>query len=582
MAEPTENPQRLNLLQPRRRTILLSAVATVGATVAACGGGSDADTPTPTAATGTPAPPTPPADPASNTDPAAPETEAPAPEVPDPVFAEPASMAEFMSTMRIGIQATDYLENANLSAGANNKVDLSDFSRMRDEGGFDHVRIPANCAARADVNGLISEAYLVVLDAQVDWALRRMERVMLDPLHGYAQWRGDHGNDSSFDDIGNVAPLTADQHARRATAMWLQLATRYQDRSLRLSFDLFNEPLVRQTAGYPAGLTAAQLNDWHAEVIPLIRATGGKNADRVIWMEPWSNRLDLIRIPANAGPVGLSAHTYTPFDFTHRTSSLTAGGMTNLVEDLRWAKRWATKLGVPMWIGECGASRNVSVGTQPRNLEERAEYLAHVRAVVLAEGLCAAYWGYNGNFGIYDQRSQAWLPYFPRAVSAVPEPYPVRALPSFTILKGGRVALGYYQRSTWAGFSYDPYTGVLTSAENTTGDHLLTLVFPEIPVGTDQTWTVRAVDSHGNWEFGNFPAYHDATLLNYAGTAGLDVRAKNPAGGAIYSKYLAPTPGGYDNAYGPVASSDTFLAVEIRLKAGSPAGYISFMCLRTD
>ncbi|QHI99547.1 cellulase family glycosylhydrolase [Xylophilus rhododendri] len=532
-----------------------------------CGGGGQESAAAPTAAAGAP--------------PAA-DAPAAAPEVPDPVFAEPASLAQYLAGMGLGTQPSDYLENLSEAGGAPYAVALQDFDTMRYEGNFGHVRIPANCAARADVNGLIAESFLQKLDAEITAALRRLDRVVLDPLHGYLQWKGDHSNDIYFDDYQNVATLTTDQLTARATAIWLQLATRYRDVSPRLSFDLVNEPAQTTQTGYAPGLSSDQLNAWYAAVIPAIRATGGNNASRVMWLQPWNNELARLAIPGDAGPLGVSPHYYTPYNFTHGADALNAAGLANFSEDIRWARQWAADQSVPLWIGEAGVSVNIARGSVPRTPQDRAEYNAHLRAVALAADLPLCYWGYNSNFALYDQAARSWLPLMQQAVTGLPTPYPVRDLPAFIRLTGGRIALPRVVGSNWSGFSYDPVTGILSAAANPgTTDRYLVLVFPEIAVASQQSWISRATAFEGDWAVGTCPMYFDTTQSNNQGVAGLDLRAVNDSGLGIYPGYRAPAPGGFDNAYGTIASPDPYFGIDVKLLAGSRAGSISFSCLRS-
>ena len=494
---------------------------------------------------------------------------------------EPATAAAYVAGMQLGTQAANYLEMVYEPAALSNFMSSADFENIRENAGLDHVRIPANCAARANVKGVISEAFLKKLDAQVAWALTRFDRVVLDPLHHYNQWKGGYAYERAYDDYEAVGMLTADEHAVRATAMWTQLAERYKDRSLRLSFDLFNEPGGGPSqGGRPAGLTYRQLNQWHEAVIPAIRATGGKNASRTIWLEPWGNRIDLLTLPANAGPIGVSPHYYSPFGFTHRGDSLRAPSMANFVEDIRYAKRFAEAHKVPVWIGEAGVS--VKQGDKPRSPAERAEYTAFVRNVCTAAGLPVCYWAYNSDFAQYDQVAKAWHPGMLQALTARPSPYPVRAVPEFKPLKGGRMAKEYWANGVWRGFSYDPATGVLTTPANDTGaDKPLTLVFPDIAVGGGQVWTVRASEFKGEWRIGNTAFRTIADKADQNGAKGVDDRAVNAAGKAMYPHYMPGAPGGFENAYGDLLLPDTFLGVSLILASGSPPGRLVLSYLQS-
>lgn len=494
------------------------------------------------------------------------------------LFVEPVTAADYVSTMKLGSQATDFLEMAYEPAGFKNAVGAADFDAMVNEGKLDHLRIPACCPARANVDGVISEAFLLKLDNQINLALARFERVLLDPLHHYNQWKGTHQYDKAYDDYVRVAQLTADQHAVRATAMWTQLATRYKNTSTRLSFDLFNEPSQSQEAGYPIGLSAQQLDAWHAAVIPAIRATGGVNANRMIWMEPFATDFNTMAVPANAGPIGVSPHSYLPFTFTLGPGALTAGGMALYAEDVKYMKAWGVANKVPIWIGETGTSLKTPSGVA-RSPAERAEFAAHIRNTAHATGTPICYWGHNGEFAMYDQVAKQWLPSMQQAASALPSPLPTRAVPSFTYLKGGRIAKEFDK--FWPGFSYDPVTGILSAVANDTGhDQNVVVVFPDIPVASGQTWIARASSFSGRWLLGGCPYAYDPNLPNRQGVLGVDIRAKDSQGHAIYP-YRPMAPGGAENGFGNIATPATFFAADLIVPAGSPAGRINLACIRT-
>lgn len=559
-----------------RRTFLAVALAGLSAAGVSCGGGSDGAAATPASAA------------SASTDDDSPSRDAgePSPSVaPERTFAEPTSAADYLAKMQLGIQAGDYLELFSEARGRLNAVNEADYNVMVDEGKFDHVRIPANCAARASAAGMVTETFMLTLDQHIAWTMARFERVILDPLHHYQQWTGEHGSDTLNDDSA-TASLTSAEHAVRACAIWTQIAQRYKNVSARLSFDLVNEPRqVAQQAGYPSGMTADDLNQWYASVVPAIRATGGNNVHRMLWLEPWNGQLERLTLPPDAGSIGVSPHFYTPFPFTHQSARLTSAGLANFEEDLRFALRWGQIQEVPVWIGESGVSI-MTAGTwlpsMPRSTQERAEYIAHVRNTAIDLRIPACLWSYNSNFGLYDQSAGAWLPSMRQAVTGLPAPLAVRERPDFILLRGGRMARLQDPSRSWRGFTYDPETGILSAPVNNTGyNQTVLLVFPDIPVQGGQSWIARARAFSGHWALGNCPVSADPEQLDIHGVAGVDTRATNPSGQVIYPGYRAQAPGGFDNLYEDIQSPHPFFAIDVQMLVGSPAGSISFECVRS-
>jgi len=497
---------------------------------------------------------------------------------------EPKTAREYVAAMKLGTQAEDFMEMPYEAAGYVNAITAADMDQMK-AAGLDHLRIPANCAYRADVNGVIPEAFLLKLDAQIHLALTRFDRVIVDPLHHYWQWKGANSYAQYATDSAAVGKLTADQHAVRATAMWKQLATRYKDYSLRLSFDLFNEPNAPSPAlsGIPAGLTAEQMNAWYASVIPVIRATGGNNALRMILLEPYGFTGMVLEMPKDAGNVGASAHCYAPLNYTHGVDPLTPATLSAFKASMVFYQKWAKANNVPMWIGEAGASANVSASTASnavaRPVAERAEFYAHIRNVALSLGIPVCYWGHNAAFPMIDAKTRQWLPGMLEAIKGT---LPVRAYPEFIQLTGGRLKQEYFINGVSKGFTYDPATGTLSAPANiTTTDQLVTVVFPDIPVANGQAWIVRADEFVGQWELGNAPYVYKPTTADQNRRMGIDDRALNMAGKAIYPGWKPAAPGGFENVYAGIASTGTFLGVDFTLKAGSPAGFIRVLALRT-
>lgn len=458
-----------------------------------------------------------------------------------PIFDEPGNIADYVKNMGIGTQAGDYLEMGYAPAGLVNKPTEADMDMMA-AAGITHWRIPAGCSFRASSAGVISEAFMVLMDTQINQALLRFDRVILDPLHHYLNWKGEHPyNDDNNDDNTDATPskfFTSAQHAVRATAMWVQIANRYKNYTSRLSFDLINEPAnIVDTSGlYPTGMTLADLNNWHASVIAAIRATGGGNTTRTIWMEPFGGQMQGNIVPSGVTNVGMSPHNYQPSNYAFGSTLDVATGMfTAWQAESDFYKKWAADNGnIPIWIGECGASRYQNDDSSGSGVERtgRAEFYAYFRKYILANNMPACIWAVANDFAMIDRSTSnhVWLGGIDGGLSGTLVPRD--NAPPISLKGIGRRQKQYWTTPTNT-LAYDAPSGTFTVTNANADGSRRFVVFPEIALVEGDHVTIRLKSYTGNFKIGVNAMYLNPTAAQ-DGVVGWDDQCHAPAGNTLY------------------------------------------------
>lgn len=453
----------------------------------------------------------------------------------------------YSADMGMGFQAGDSLEMANLDWGKPNIMAAEDFARCV-AAGARHFRIVANCSVHADEHGIVDEAYMALMQKQVDLAHDALVaaglagKVVLDYNHHNNVRKGDFTLESFWP--APVRAFAEAEHAARDLQTALQVARRFKDYGLWLSFDLFNEPGQANQRPATPGLTAAELNAWHQIAVYWVRSSGGLNADRTIWLEPWGGKLPSLTIPPG-GNIGVSPHAYVPFGYTHGTDALTAYSLTEYVAYIRFAKAWAAENGVDLWVGETG----VKAAKANRN-----EWLSHIRHTHDAEGVAYCIWDYASLFGSYDRGAKAWRA---GALDALAGNTPVREFlyPSVVGPAAGRV-LNRNGAPGYASMDGDTLTVAANPGYNS---RMFTVLFPDVPAAT---WATVEPDVLTPLKFGTFAVAKGATPEQ-------DAAVKIKSNGAYLSSGGRDV-GGVPFIF-PVLQAGAVVGVQVEQPGGCPA-----------
>ena len=285
------------------------------------------------------------------------------------------------------------------------------------EAGFSTVRIPVSWHNHlTDDQFTIDEAWLSRVEQLVDWALDSGLYVIVNIHH-------DFDEKYLYPDSAHI-----DNSLRYMTAIWTQVAARFQDRDERLIMESMNEPRLVGTdvewwfdPSRAECLDAADcINRLNQAFVDTVRQSGGYNATRYLMVPGYDAS------PTGADPawfhlpeddqdnrIIVSAHAYVPYSFAldihgtshfDRTSPLHTGDIgyaMNMLYDNYIAK------GIPAVMGEFGALNK-------NNLQDRVDFTAYYVASATARGIPCLWWdnhafdGQGENFGLLDRKTLTW------------------------------------------------------------------------------------------------------------------------------------------------------------------------------
>lgn len=266
---------------------------------------------------------------------------------------------------------------------------------------FQTVRLPVRWTNHAapSADARIDEAFARRVDGVVDALLARGVRVILN-VHHYTQLTGGTLHPGEF----AVDPAVLEE---RLVNLWRQIAWRYRYKSLRLLFELLNEP--------HGDLEGERWNQLAARALAAVRPT---NPTRTVLIGPadWNHprALSRMRLPSDAFLIA-SIHSYDPFAFTHqgvtwRPRPLPTGvrccneaQRAQVVGALDDAVQWNRAQGVPVYLSEFGAY-------QAGDLQARAAYARLVRDEAERRAIGWAWWEWGSDFsGVYLPAQRAWV-----------------------------------------------------------------------------------------------------------------------------------------------------------------------------
>jgi endoglucanase len=290
------------------------------------------------------------------------------------------------------------LANGDWGIVPDNVTDYLRFVTLAADAGFKHIRVPVRWSnhASADELAVIDSAFATRVDAVVDAALAHDLYVLLD-VHHYRQLDGDALDKGEFQVADNVVEI-------RFLNLWRQLSRRYANRSLKLLFELYNEPHGKQNA------------TWNALMSRALREVRQANPERLVVMGPthWNsaNSLRKLRLPADPNLI-ITVHNYEPFKFTHQGASwvspLLPAGVTccdvaqraEALRALDLASQWRQANQYPVHVGEFGAY-------QAAPAESRLAYMRLMRDGLETQQMPWTYWELASGFGLFDPVTDEW------------------------------------------------------------------------------------------------------------------------------------------------------------------------------
>lgn len=209
----------------------------------------------------------------------------PASAAPQAQRAKPDPAAEVVAEMQPGWNLGNSLDavGADETAWGNPRI-TEDLLRAVEDEGFQSVRIPVTWGQHQGPapEYTIDPAFLDRVEEVVDQALDADLSVLLDLHHDSWTWT-------------NAMPTRHDEVLAQFTATWEQLAERFRDHPRTVLFESLNEP---QFAGVDDAQSYALLHELNVAFHDVVRASGGRNADRVLVLPTLHTNADQGRLDA--------------------------------------------------------------------------------------------------------------------------------------------------------------------------------------------------------------------------------------------------------------------------------------------
>lgn len=271
--------------------------------------------------------------------------------------------------------------------------------------GFKHIRLPVKWDGYFDANSDHTKRVTEV----VDYALGLGLYVVVNSHH--EKWLVEH-YDAARQDL-------KDQWWN----MWTGIAGHFANRSTKLVFEILNEPHmnfggwnepIHPSEQYAIDRTR-EINGMGVDAVR--RVPGHEN--RMIFVHP--NAISSIATARSVYPdkwslpgggndacVGITVHTYDPYDFCgengnlHYYGSIGAmkKGLLNLVRDFR---DYVFDTGIPVYVGEYGVGRQDDRQSE-RDTDLVREYYRFVTGHFRESGFATAAWNDPGWFAIYTKQ----------------------------------------------------------------------------------------------------------------------------------------------------------------------------------
>jgi endoglucanase len=214
---------------------------------------------------------------------------------------------QLAAKMHMGINFGNTMESPAEAEWVNSKITES-YVKFVKQTGFNAVRLPCNWVwthLSDPAKAKIDPAWLNRVKEVVGWCVANDVYVILN-AHGDNGWLENNVNKTKKDSINAMQK-----------AIWEQIATTMRDFDEHLLFAGANEPAVDNAEEMDI------LNSYHQTFVNAVRATGGRNSNRVLVVQGPTTNGELTYNLMNTLPVDpvpnrlmVEIHNYTPATFT--------------------------------------------------------------------------------------------------------------------------------------------------------------------------------------------------------------------------------------------------------------------------
>ena len=324
------------------------------------------------------------------------------------------SAAEIVKQMKVGWNLGNTLdatggEGVGAETSWGNPVTTKEMIDEVKEAGFNVFRVPVSWGTHVDDDFNIDAAWLDRVEEVVNYGLDNDMFVILNTHH--EEWY-----------MPNKAH--ADEDLKHLEKLWTQIAERFKNYGEKLLFEGVNEPRLRNTSAEWTGNAESReiVNQYAETFVRTVRATGGNNADRSLFITPYAAssmtiNLKALKIPENAGNIIVSVHAYLPYDFALNTQGTSFyendGSVDKLMSDI---KTIFLDNDIPVVITEFGAMNKGNVEGRLQCVED---YLTAAKAI----NVPCVWWDNNASsgsgekFGLLNRNGGGW--YFPEVVKKI-------------------------------------------------------------------------------------------------------------------------------------------------------------------
>lgn len=255
--------------------------------------------------------------------------------------------------------------------------------------GFNTVRVPVTWYQHVDANNgyKIDDAWLARVKEIVDYCYNADMYVILN-MHHEEGWQNSPTLGSDYD---RIKPFV--------TGVWSQIADTFKGYDQRLVFETMNEPRATGTNHEWWGPTQAELdtiNNLNADILGVIRKSGGNNSNRLVMMPGYCASSDTSIMSKVVVPdddyVAVSVHAYSPYGFTMDSKgshdTFTTAYRAELASILDGIRKTFNDKDIPVVLGEFSAA---NFG----NTDARVEWAEAYISTTKAYGIPCVLWDNN-------------------------------------------------------------------------------------------------------------------------------------------------------------------------------------------
>lgn len=257
--------------------------------------------------------------------------------------------------------------------------------------GFNAIRIPT-----AWVCGHISDhstwkidlAWLARVKEVVDYCYAAGDMYAIINIHWDGGWLENNPTYARQDEVNAMQ-----------TRLWTQIAKYFRDYDEHLLFAGTNE--VHYDYGNPTGEHIAVQQSFNQTFVDAVRATGGRNAYRVLVTQTYNTNIWLgaqkhaMSHDTVEGRQMLEVHCYDPWDFCGDDAKRTSWGTESEIETLRSQFTQLGKFydaGVPFILGEYGALYKPAHKNNETYMESRCKWIYYATKYAVENGYVPFVW----------------------------------------------------------------------------------------------------------------------------------------------------------------------------------------------